>query len=190
MSRADNNLGFGHGVVIAFAIAAPSALVFSAAALLGPTEGVLKVLLALGAGSYLGAMFYRKKLRFGRLVLPLAWLLAAGVIQVTSSSLSGFVIAHVAAMWFTRTLICHASLLSALIDLGLSALAYCTAIASFWHSGSFGLSVWCFYLVSALHAFIPSRWDRSEANSNVSPLADFTLAYEQAQAALRRLTNV
>ncbi len=184
-----SRFSFVHGVVVAAVLAPAAAVVFAALSVLWPGTFVIKLVITLLGGAYFAVIVVRAKLRFGRIALPLAWLLAAGIIAITATGLASFLVAHAVLLWLSRSLCCHTSVLSALFDLGLAALALIAASATALHSGSVLLSVWCFFLVQALFCFIPQHWQRCPSDTIDDPAAGFTRAARRAEAAFLELNR-
>ena len=184
-----NRITLGQGIIVAAIFALLSAAAFAALTLLMAPILLLKAMIVVLNAAYLGVLMKRSGLRRGRLALPLAWLVAAIAIGLWAPSLAAYVILHTGLLWLSRTLCCHANVLSTLIDLVLCSVALVAAIGAAVHSGSVLLSVWSFFLIQAASTFIPTSFGPVTAPTNDDPAADFERAYRQATAALRRLNK-
>jgi hypothetical protein len=180
-------ISFTQGAIAAAFLALAGAVLVTSLTLFWPVALVLRLLIAALGAAYVALLVARSTLRSGRIVLPLAWLLAAAAIALWAPSLAAFIVLHTALIWLARSVLCHASVLSALLDLALSVTALVVAFASLRHSGSWALSVWSFFLVQALFAFIPRSWQRATSALETSAAARFDHAYSAAESALQRL---
>ncbi len=64
-------------------------------------------------------------------------------------------------LWLIRSLYFYDSVLSALVDLGLTGVALVTAIWAWLASNNLFLAFWCFFLVQALFVLIPRQWSKT-----------------------------
>ena len=101
-----------------------------------------------------------------------------------------YLLVHVVMIWLVRALYFYSSLLAALADLGLNALAMAAVVWASLQSGSLMLAMWCFFLVQALFVMLPRNMEKSRnetlATGEVDP---FDTARRNAQAALRKLSS-
>ncbi|MGR8920939.1 MAG: hypothetical protein ACU85V_15095 [Gammaproteobacteria bacterium] len=182
-----SHVSFSFGVATAAALALGTALLAPVLELVLPGAAGFKLLVAALGGGYLLALGLRTGLRTGRIALPLAWLLAALLIALTVHSAVTCLVLHALLVWLGRACLWHASLLSALLDLGLTLLALLAAVGASLHSGSAPLAVWTFFLASALFVLIPRHWVQSPAERNAAVSARFERASSRAEAAVSRL---
>ena len=85
-----------------------------------------------------------------------------------------------------RSLYFHGSIVAALADLGIGALALAFAIWAAKSSGSVFLSIWCFFLVQALFVALPADIGAKAQRDDGSD-QPFKRAERSATAAIRRL---
>lgn len=174
-------LGFGASVAAA-----------ALAATLGPVVGQANAICVLIPAVGLAYVLYvlaTSRERTGRVVVTIAWLAAALATWLLVPGVAGTLLAHVGLAWLVRSLYRYSSLLSALADLGLTAVAAAIGIWVHGFSGSLFLAGWCFFLAQALHVAIPETIGRPRpATAAAGDVADdrFASAHRQAQAALRR----
>ncbi len=175
------------GVGIAFLFSFFAAAVFAA---LTPVLGSYFVLRLLIAGLGLAYVVYllsRSRERTGRIITLVLWAVIAVATWFMGPPLSLYLVIHVGMLWLIRSLYLYSSALSALADLGLSALSLAAAVWAASQSGSVFLAVWCFFLVQALFTAIP-RSMKPKAKSRPGDDESFERAHRAAEAAVRRLT--
>lgn len=180
--------GFFHGVAVAFALAAISAVTFTALSPMFDVAFLLRFLVTGAAGAYIMYLLHRTELRSGRIATLSMWGIAVIGVWIFTPSFGWFIIAHTALIWLVRAGYFYAGLLPGLADLALSALALVAAVATAKHTGSLFLSLWCFFLVQALFVRLPERvWPHRRPHTSSSD--PFEKAYRSADAALRRLST-
>ena len=180
---------FFHGVIVAAAFAFfASAMIAALTPFVGFLAVVRIVVPAMGL-AYILYLLSRCSERVGRVTTLTLWSALAAITWWVAPPLPLYLLIHVGAMWLVRSLYFYSGVLPALMDLGLSALSIAVAIWAMSHTGSVFLAIWCFFLVQALFAAIPSsvrtgvRADRSAASEN----AAFERAKRQADRALNQL---
>ena len=90
-------------------------------------------------------------------------------------------------VWLIRSLYFHSSVLPALLDLGLCAIAGLAAIVTARHSHSMFLTIWSFFLVQALFIAIPPLLKTPRAAPADYPEQRFKRALHAAEDAVRRM---
>lgn len=185
---APGGLRFMHGVVAAAVLALALAALFTVLAPGLGTRDSLKLLSAAACGLYLGVIACTRGLRRGRLVVPVLWLLSAGLISAANLGPGMHLLAHTVVLSLVRAMICHRSLLSAVLDLALGGLALVAAVATATHTASIALSVWCYFLVQSLFVLIPPQWRPRGDATPTAARARFATAHAQAENALKRLS--
>ena len=181
---------FIQGIVIAFVLALIAAAAFSTLKLIYASSFILKLLITCFGAFYVIYLLARSAEKTGRLTMPALWLVGAVCAWIFLPGLTLFLLAHVGMIWLIRSLYFHSSILPALLDLGLCALAVVAAIAIALHSHSVFLSVWSFFLVQALFVAIPPiiRSKRDEQTDTMDQR--FKRALRTADAAVRRIHTV
>ena len=181
-----NRPGFFGGVAIAFGFAVVAAALFTSLTPWFTTSLVIRVIATVLSGSYVLYLLWRSTERTGRIVTLTTWCTCAAMMGWLAPSLPVFLIAHVALIWLVRSLYFHSSIVTALYDLGLGALALAIAIWAAKSSNSLFLTTWCFFLVHALFVVLPSGAP-SSAPADEADNQTFQRARRSAEAALRRL---
>jgi hypothetical protein len=99
--------------------------------------------------------------------------------------------AHLILIWLTRALLFHATLLTALADLGVSALSLAAGCWALLETGSLLASLWSLCLMQAACALLPSRVGKSAARSGTDNDDEqrFSRAARAAEQALEQLTS-
>jgi hypothetical protein len=186
MTRRPKAPTFIGGAAAAFILAAAGAAVFAATTpWIAPSFAIRGIAIALG-GAYAFYLLSRSEERTGRIATVVVWCVATTLTAVFASSLPLFLICQVASIWLIRSLYFHGSIVTALADLGIGALALAFAIWAAKSSGSVFLSIWCFFLVQALFVALPADVP-TKARSDEGSDQPFKRAERSATAALRRL---
>ena len=186
MTRRPKAPTFIGGAAVAFLFAAAGAAVFAATTpWLAPSLAIRCIVVALG-GAYTLYLLSRSEERTGRIATVAVWCVATTLAAVLASSLPLFLICQVASIWLIRSLYFHGSLVAALADLGIGALALAFAIWAARSSGSVFLAIWCFFLVQALFVAVPADMG-AKALSDDGSDQPFKRAERSATAAIRRL---
>jgi hypothetical protein len=180
---------FFEGVAVAFAIS----VIGSAGSLVStPLLGrsiTLYVLIAVAGFAYLIYLLTRSRERVGRVTTVVLWLAVTAVAWFTGMSFILFVVLQLGLLWLIRSLYFYASVLSALLDLGLMVLSVITAVWALAHTGSVFLTVWAFFLLQALFVAIPRQMNAG--NKQTKPQEDtFQRAYRSAETAVRKLSAI
>jgi hypothetical protein len=187
MSAASTKTSLGTGLAVAFIFSACGAALLAA---LSPWLGAataLHAVIALLGFAYAVYVIGRSGERVGRLTTIACWLVVVGGAWLLGLPLVGFVLLHIGLAWLVRSLYHYSGLLPALADFGLSLLGAAFAVWAAQRSGSAWLALWCFFLVQAFHALIPTTLRRG---STALEAADdgFSRAHRAAEAAVRRLS--
>jgi hypothetical protein len=179
---------FFGGVAAAFVLAAAGAASFAALTTVLTSDVAIRATSTVLGGAYLLYLLSRSEERTGRVVTIAVWLTGAVATGVFATSLPLFFVCHVVMIWLVRTLYFHGSFTTALLDLGVAALALAAAIWAARTSGSLFLAIWCFFLVQALFVVIPANTN-AQAQAGGFDDQPFKRAHRSAGAALRRLAN-
>jgi len=184
--------GIMEGVVLALGVSGIASVLFT---VLGPVFGgaaVLRLLIAASSLAYVIYLLGRSRERVGRVTTFAAWAVVALALWWFEPPLLLYVLIHVGLIWLVRSLYFHASVLSALADLGLNGLGIVVGIWATLQAGSLFLSLWCFFLVQALFVGIPKQIGRKPPDRQPGPDDEdhFQHAYRAAEGALRKLTSV
>lgn len=176
------------GVALAFILAAAGAASFAALTTVSTSEFAIRAISTVLGGAYLLYLLSRSEERAGRIVTIAVWLAGVVATAVFVTSLPLFLVCHVTMIWLVRTLYFHGSFVTALLDLGVAALALAAAIWAARTSASVFLTIWCFFLVQALFVVLPAD-TRAKAQPGGGDDQPFKRAQRSADAALRRLAN-
>ena len=183
--------GFFEGVGIGLFASLAGTVLFVAFTSVVSTATALSLMIGLLSLAYTAYLLGRSQERVGRLTTFTLWLIAAGAVWLWSPILPIYLLFHIGMVWLVRSLYFHASLLSALADLGLNGMALASALWAAERTGSIFLSLWCFFLVQALFVTLPS-WTR-QSGQQALPFRQaedgFQYAHRAAEAALRRISS-
>jgi hypothetical protein len=183
---------FFEGVAVALTASLVGTVLYTVLTPALDSGAALRLLIAGVSLGYIVYLLTRSRGRIGRPTALAAWAAVAGAGWLLGLSLPLYLLLHLLAVWLVRSLYFHASVLAALLDLGLNGLGLAALIWATTLSGSLLLSIWCFFLVQALFAAIPARMRRNGAE--VPPArggADrFERAYRAAESAVRKLSSV
>jgi len=151
----------------------------------------LRILLSVLAISYLLYLMKRSNEHTGRVLVIAAWLIATLGSLLAGTSLIYFALIQVAAVWITRSLYFHASVLPALLDLGLVAFGLVASAWAILQTGSVMTAIWCFFLTQSLFVLIPAiSSDRDPQSCFNSVEQDrFKSAHRVAMDAVRKLST-
>ena len=185
-----NGLKFFHGVLAAFALAVVGSVLFATLAPLLGSAVALRALIAVLAFGYLLFLLKNAAERVGRITSVAFWGAAATALWWMSPPLGVYLLAHAGLLWLIRSLYFYSGLLPAVADLLLTGLSVAAGLWAASRSGSFGLSVWTFFLVQSLFVLVPRVVPQPKAEKPTQPPADdsFQRAQRSAEAALRRLS--
>ena len=183
---------FFEGVVVALIVSVVAAAVFTVPAMLFGGGGVHRLVIAGIGFAYVLYLLARSRERVGRVTVVALWLGLAAATWLLAPQLLIYVAVHIGMVWLIRSLYFHASVLSALADLGLNGLALTAALWAGVQTHSLWLGIWCFFLVQALFVAIPPQWRRPQPGP--LPTRDatdcFETAHQAAESALRRFSSV
>ena len=100
---------------------------------------------------------------------------------------AAFALVQAGLIWLVRALYHHRGFVAAGVDLGLTAFA-CAAAVWALGTGSYLVTIWCFFLVQALFVWIPEPATGGHAQGPAGS-ADFEASRRLATAALKRLAT-
>ena len=178
---------FLQGVLVALVLSFFGSALFAALAPVFGGVTVLRLLIALLGLAYVLYLISRSTARVGRLLTLALWLSGSALTWLLAPPLAVYALLHVGMASLIRSLYLYASVLSALLDLGLCALSVTAAVGTMAHSGSLFLALWCFFLVQALFSIIPASLKAAGARCEVAAEEPFDRAQRAAEAALRRI---
>lgn len=155
-----------------------------------PSGLLAQVLISITGLGYLLYLFSRCHERIGRITALSVYAILVMVMWVVTPSLPWIVIAHLGLVWLIRSLYFYSSVVSALLDLGLTALSLIAAVAAYLHTGSLFLGLWSLFLIQALFTWIPADWQRRPSAGEPTVSKDrFQTAYQVADSAVRQLAT-
>lgn len=181
---------FFQGVVIALIAAVLGEVLFVVFTPLLGSYTALQLVIAIASFGYILYLLRASGERLGRLVTLAGWLLLTVATAWLSPHLVITLLLHTMMIWLVRALYFHSSLLTALADLGLNALAVAAALWATMQSGSLPLALWCYFLVQALFVMIPTSLAAKRTTAAVAENDHFEQARSAAQAALRKLSAI
>lgn len=192
--------GFAEGVVLAVLVSLAVTVVFTVLSGFFPTRWLLQAIIAGVSFSYICYLLIRSQEKTGRLVVIALWSAVSVAAWLFSPSTIVSLFVHIGMIWLIRALYYHASLLVALVDLGMTLFAMAAAIWTLIYTNSLFLSVWCFFLIQAVFVLLPvdlksrifvSRHQQGRQSVvKDDPAADtFEQAYLSAQSAVRQLMS-
>jgi len=183
--------GFLEGVGIALAVAlGGSVLMFALAGVVAAPLALRAVITGVGL-AWLLYLLARTGVRTGRVSMLLAWCVATAVTLALDPPLLAHVCVQVGLAWLPRAVGVHRSVLPALADLALCAVAVAAAVWAAERTGSVFMAIWCLLLVQAAWVAIPRRGGaRHDGAAGPGDEAGepFARAHRSAEAALRRLS--
>lgn len=170
-------------LLIGAAISAVVALLYHALAPWTGAASGLRFALLLAASLHL--LWLLRTGSSGRVLTTLAWLLLAGALLLLNPPLPLWLLALVGATWLLRALSTHCGL-HALGSALLTALSLAAGVVTALHTNSLLLSLWSYFLLQALHVWLPQRATvvaAADASEH-----DFESSLRRAETALRQLS--
>ena len=148
------------------------------------------IVAALSLG-YLVFLLKQGQTRRGRVVVISAWFALSLGGWLIDASLVTQILLQLSLIWIVRSLYFHASVLPALLDLGLVCLALVASAWAILQTGSVMTAIWCFFLAQSLFVLIPAFAGNRDDASCLSPVeADrFQSAHRVALDAVRKLST-
>ncbi len=182
--------GFLEGVGVALVAGIGGGVLFGALTSVLAAGFVLRLLIAAAGGAYLLYLLRRSDEKVGRITTLTAWVLTSAIIGLLDIGLPLYLLIHLGLLWLIRSLYYHASLISALADLGLVALGLAAALWAIFETDNLFLGLWSFFLVQALFAAIPVDWKKSSNPAAPGQAAPDTFLHARriADEALRKLS--
>ncbi len=183
---------FLEGVAVAMVASFLGGALYGSLATVLPGSVAFRALVS-GIGlAYVLYLLARSHDRIGRITTLAAWTVVAAATWLLEPPAAVFLSVHLGLVWLIRSVYFHASVLSAVADLGLNIASVAAAIWAAAESGSPLLSIWCFFLVQALFVGIPARMGGKGHKELREDGSDdrFEQAHRAAQSALRRLSSV
>lgn len=177
------------GLLVALLLSLLGGALLAASTLILAPLTALRLLVALLGLLYLAWLLSKSDEKRGRLVAPVVYMTASGLMLFSNTSLAGLAIGHAGLIWLARSLFLHERPLAAIGDLVLSVLALSGALWAADQTGSFFYALWTFFLVQAFFVLIPQNVEsgvnsRSTARSTCS---QFEQACSSAESALHRM---
>jgi hypothetical protein len=183
---------FFEGVVVAIvASVSGSAIALVLTPLFG-RGGMAQLLITGISFTYLIYLLARSPERVGRITTVMLWIGITAIAWFAGLPVLLLGLVQVAFLWLIRSLYFYSSVLSALMDLGLTVLSLVVAFWAGTHSSSLFLGLWSFFLMQALFVVIPRQIRRGNNINQLPQIQDdrFQNAYRSAQAAVRKLSTV
>jgi len=176
---------------VALALSSIAAALGLSLMLIFPAGVALRILIALCGLAYLLYRLGKADEKTGRVTAVLLWGVVTAAASWLGLSLGAYLATQAAMLWLVRSLYGYSSLLAAAEDLGLTALALAFAVWAALRTDSLFLATWCFFLIEALHVFIPASGSRPSGVDVPAAGSDdaFVNAHRAAQTALMRLAR-
>ena len=182
---------FYEGIVVAIAASVTgSALALVLTPMFG-RGGMAQLLITGISFAYLVYLLARSPERVGRITAVTLWVVVTTIAWFAGLPVLLLGLVQVGFLWLIRSLYFYSSVLSALMDLGLTALSLVIAFWAATHSSSLFLGIWTFFLTQALFVAIPRQMRKSDTTHQFPQMQDdrFQNAYRSAQAAARKLST-
>ncbi|VAX07161.1 hypothetical protein MNBD_GAMMA26-1437 [hydrothermal vent metagenome] len=177
-----------NGLAIALAASLIGGSTHAALSTIFTSSWALKLLIPILGLAYLIYLLSQTQERIGKITTLALWTTAAGTLWLFNPPFILYLMAHLGLIWLIRSLYFYSSMLSALADLGLTALSLAAAIWAIVQTGSIGLSIWCLFLVQALFTAIPASLYRKNTQATSADSKPFQTAFQTAEAAIRKLS--
>ena len=150
-----------------------------------------RILISILGLGYLIYLLKRSNERTGRVVMVALWFIATLACILLDTSLAGFLLVQAGLIWVVRSLYFHASVLPALLDLGLVCLALVASAWAILQTGSVMTAIWCFFLTQSVFVLIPGFASARDNAScfNAVEVDRFQSAHRVALDAVRKLST-
>lgn len=179
------------GLGVALFAGLVTTILFSALSAFLPASFAFKCVIACLSMSYILYLLSRSEEKTGRVVISSLLIVASIIVLIWSPSLIVFLTLQSGFIWLARALYFYQSILSALADMGLTAIGFLISIWAWQISQSMFLALWCFFLIQSLFIFIPGQWkDKpSKPFEGLPPGNRFEQAHQAAFNAVRKLSD-
>ncbi len=187
---------FFEGVVVGIIASIAASALFTTLIWFFSSANVLAFIVTVISFAYILYLISRSPEKTGRIVVLTAWSIIATLLLLLPLPLTLLIFVHAILLWLIRSLYFYSSLLSSLIDLGLTGLSLAVALWAGIHTNSLFLSTWCFFLMQALFVVIPTRMTKQTTtqtiNQTITPEREdaFESAHRSAEVALRKLSTI
>ncbi len=151
-----------------------------------------QILISILSLGYLIYLLKRSSERTGRVVMIALWSIASLTCMLLDTSLYSTLLVQAALIWIVRSLYFQASVLPALLDLGLVALGLLASAWAILQTGSVVTAIWCFFLTQSLFVLIPGFTGTRDDASYFNPADSdrFQSAHRVALDAVRKLSTI
>jgi hypothetical protein len=181
---------FFEGVAIAIALSVlGSAFAFALTPELG-RSGVMYLLITGISFVYTLYLLARSRERVGRITTIVLWVAVTGLVWLAGLPWLLLGLVQVGFIWLVRSLYFYSSVLTSLMDLGLTALSLFIAFWAAAHTESLFLGIWTFFLMQALFVVIPKQWRADISVRQTLQEDTFQHAFRSAEAAVRKLSTL
>jgi hypothetical protein len=153
------------------------------------TLTTMKLVISALTLAYLGVMMHDSQERTGRFATLLLWLTITITLLVANPNLLIWLLVCSAMIWLMRSIYLHRRLISLSGDAVLNAVAVVASVATLLHSHSFWLAIWVFFLIQALHVWIPAARKTRHHTTADDSQHQFEQASRIAETALKRLAR-
>lgn len=180
--------GFYEGVLVAALASLAGTALYGVMTMLFSVAFSARAVVALLGSAYLVYLLWRSPKASGRMTAVLIWAASLFAAWLLDPPFVVFLLSLLAVLWLIRCLAYYRSVISSLVDLGLTGLAVVAGLWAFLTSGSLLLALWSLFLVQALFCLIPAQWCLAKSPKTTDQDDPFMRAHRNAEAALRKLS--
>jgi hypothetical protein len=182
---------FSEGILIALLSSVSAAAIFMTLSTIFLGDNIFRVLVAGLSFTYIMYLLLRSHENVGRVTTTVLWFLITISSAIFTPSLVFYTGIQLLMIWLIRSLYYYSSVLTSLLDLGLTGISLITAIWAWTVSQSVFLTFWSFFLVQALFVYIPKKIRTNKSVQAKQRLSSdkFEEAYRCAELAVRNLTT-
>lgn len=184
MARVNSEINFVEGAAFALGAAALGAGIYWAIQTLFSAGTSSYLVLALLASCYALYLVKRSKRNTGKLLSGTAFLACTALAFLFPLSLMVFIGILLLPVWILRSFYHRRRVLDSVMDLGLLAIGVFGAVVAAVATHSVFVTLWTFFIVQALHVFIPAFGVREKLKE--TPVDHFNSAFADAETALRQ----
>ena len=190
MSSSISKPSFGEGALVALVMSTLGSIAVYSLGLLFFSGTLLSSVIVMLGGGYLVYLITRSQRKSGKLVATLLISSVALICVILPIGISVTLTILLTAIWLVRSFYFRCGFLDSVFDLGLTLVSFAAAVTAGRISKSHFLAFWTFFIVQALHVYLPSMQQKQsytgEQPSDTSG-DRFRRAHDNAQSALNRM---
>jgi len=186
MSLSLKTPSFAEGALLALVMSSLGSIAAFSLSLLFFSASAISLAVILLGGGYLFYLISRSRRKSGKLVATLLVTLLLLFCTMLPLASSVILVMLLAAIWLLRSFYFRHGFLDSVFDLGLTFFGLAAAVTAGFVSESPFLAFWTFFVIQALHVYLPSM-KQKESHINSRAPERFRRAHDNAKSAISRL---